>query len=255
MLLKPKSQFCERDAFTLLELLVVVCVVTLLSALLLPVYSMGKKQAQTTLCINNLRQIGVAFHLYVDENNCYPVATSDGLTGAWERAIEPLPDSVYYCPVLQVPSAKFMQIFNLTSGMIAPHYGYNVFGAAYEGSPPYNPGLGGDTSLTDNVSTPTPASRIIVPSQMIVAGDSRTFIDVIFGTQSETNIPNQIYLTFPYPVEGFGFAGVGSWHNTNANMVFADAHVQLAPQQYWVAATDESRRLWNSDNQPHPEWW
>jgi hypothetical protein len=31
--------------------------------------------------------------------------------------------------------------------------------------------------------------------------------------------------------------------------------VQLSQQSFWIAATDQSRRLWNSDNQPHPEWW
>lgn len=245
----------RHSGFTLLELVVVMGIMALLFCLLLPALGFAKRQAQTSQCANNLHQIGLAIRIYVDDNQCYPLATSDGLTGAWQRAIEPLPDAVYYCPVLGQPSTTFIQIFNWNGGLIAPHYGYNVLGAAFDGSPPYNPGLGGDVNLMDDSRVPTPENRIITPSQMIVAGDSATFIDVIFGSQSQTNIPNQIYLAFPYPVPRFNFAGVGNWHNTNANMVFADAHVQLASQQFWIAATPESRRLWNSDNQPHPEWW
>jgi hypothetical protein len=103
--------------------------------------------------------------------------------------------------------------------------------------------------------TPTAANRVVVPAQMITMGDSPTFIDVIFGVQPQTHIPNQIYLAFPYVVPQFNYPGVGNWHGSNAILLFDDEHVQLAPQSYWIAATDQSRRLWNSDNQPHEEWW
>ena len=33
---------------------------------------------------------------------------------------------------------------------------------------------------------------------------------------------------------------------SNANLLFDDEHVQLAPQSYWIAATDQSLRLWNN---------
>lgn len=250
-----KKWALECMGFTLLELLVVLSIIATLAALVLPALASAKQQALRAGCANNLRQMGIAFQLYVQDNNCYPLSTSDGLTGAWQRAIEPLPNAVYDCPVSESPSATFIEIFNWTGGSIMPHYGYNILGAAFEGSPPNNPGLGGDVNLMTDTRTTCPASRILCPSQMVVAGDSATFINVAFGVQSPTAIPNQIYLTFPYPVARFNIVGVGSWHNTNANMLFGDAHVQVAPQQLWIAATDQSRRLWNSDNQPHQEWW
>ena len=256
-----KERGCNRllqqaTGFTLLELLVVSAVLALLAALLLPVLAKARDQAQTARCMSNLRQLGVALNLYAQDANAYPLATANGITGAWQPALRTVvPGLIFSCPAQIIPSTNFIRIFNWTGGKISPFYGYNVFGAAYQGSPPYNPGLGGDVNLSTASRTPTPANRVVVPAQMITMGDSPTFIDVIFGVQRQTNIPNQIYLAFPYVVSQFNYPGVGNWHGSNANLLFDDEHVQIGPQSYWVAATDQSRRLWNSDNQPHEEWW
>lgn len=246
----------KANAFSLLELLVVIATISVLACLLLPVMAGTKRQARSTQCINNLRQLGIALNLYVQDSECYPLATSDGITGAWQIPLRPtVSQSTFCCPSQIAPSADFIHIFNWTGGLVSPYYGYNALGAAWEGSPPYNPGLGGDVNMDTGARVATGANRVINPAQMIMIGDSPTFIDVIFGTQCQTNIPNQIYIAFPYPVPGFNVPGVGNWHNSGANMLFGDCHVQFAQQSYWIAATDQSRRLWNSDNQPHEEWW
>ena len=67
--LRKSGGSSSKAGFTLLELLVVVAVIGILAGLLLPALAKAKQKAQQAGCLSNMKQIGVAIHMYADDND------------------------------------------------------------------------------------------------------------------------------------------------------------------------------------------
>lgn len=156
----------HRRAFTLIELLVVIAIVAILVAILFPVFAQAKLAAKRTVNLSNLKQIGMAVALYVNDNDAYPMMSSPSTTSPRTR----WPDHVF-------PYVKNTQVF---AGPLAPQ---EMFGKSFAHAPSVKYGgygynyqyLGNSREVAGNTAFPFTASdsQVAETSVTVVVSDTR----------------------------------------------------------------------------------
>lgn len=94
----------RRQGFTLVELLVVIAIIGILIALLLPAVQQAREAARRAQCKNNLKQLGLALHLYHDTNNSFPIGAYAAWGHSWDWAILPYVEQSALYEVMPSPA-------------------------------------------------------------------------------------------------------------------------------------------------------
>lgn len=146
--------------FTLTELLVVIAIMAIIAALLLPALAGGKQQALQTKCANNLKQTGMAIHMFADDNN-------DTLPGpSWQ--------GLYYT-------------YNLDSNRLV------YFLASYLSLPSPS------SALQTNMVATCPASLAVMPGNPAAPPDSLAQPVCYILSAEITNLNGTVTRPFGYP--------------------------------------------------------
>jgi len=109
----------KRKGFTLIELLVVIAIIAILAAILFPVFSRAREQARKTQCLSNLKQIGQALTMYVqDWDETLPYSQKPCWVGANNNQTWLFWTEQFY------PYVKNWQVYNCPSTSSDSHAGW-----------------------------------------------------------------------------------------------------------------------------------
>lgn len=248
------------SGFTLIELLVVMAIVGILAAPLLSAVARSRAQAQSTVCKNHLKEMGVALTMYAGDAHHYP-SLVERLQNTNVRAEnQTWADAIYgYYPVSWTNRSWHCPRYLAQGGIIIPRppmldvftsYAYNNRGMVGTRTP-LALGLG------THPGSAAPEATVKAPGGMYAVADSRWWN---YSTIQENRLAGKwdmspwkyeyhlpdgrtvIHLETPPP------------HGQGYNVLFVDGHVNRVNRSDYLYPPRTAAN-WNRDNQPHPELW
>jgi prepilin-type N-terminal cleavage/methylation domain-containing protein/prepilin-type processing-associated H-X9-DG protein len=219
----------SKRAFTLIELLVVIAIISILAAIIFPVFAAAREAARKASCMSNLRQLGKAVAMYAqDDGEVLPNSGSDGRRGDLTTSLDPYIKSRWGRGIWRCPShAEDLEFFGWTSS-----YGYN-WQYLFAPGPDYpHSGFNGfKNSGLALASLARPADTLMFMDQTAQPGNAQLW----------TYIERPGDTTNSAVLKGIGRPQFR--HSEQANVLFCDGHVKTVRPSF--ASVSNEPRNWD----------